>query len=235
MSSLKLRPGKSAQLVCRYLIKSQERVVNEASQLEESGANANQLDLPTSSLDKLDEEQRELLDVVHEQLRIALAEAIEQEVRNRITTLRRSKKYSSLTKQYIPGLQLYYCEGMPLREIAPKLGMTSWNQARRILNPGELLEKVRTLTLQKLIDSILKKGYEKGLTPIPPKPDYLKSLAEQIEAFADQEVFQEAAEEIRAGKNRSMDSVYAQLLRSYLQEKDSIATNGDSLVEVMPL
>ena len=107
---------------------------------------------------------------------------------------------------------------MPLREIAPKLGMTSWNQARRVLNPGELLANIHTKCVQQLLNRVLKKAEEKGWTKIPPEPDYLKTLKEQIEAFADAEIFQKAAEEIRAGKNRSMNSVYAQLLRSYLQE-----------------
>jgi hypothetical protein len=42
-------------------------------------------------------------------------------------------------------------------------------------------------------------------------------LAEQIENFVDVEVFIEAGEEIRASKNRSLDSLYAQKLRNYLQ------------------
>jgi hypothetical protein len=66
--------------------------------------------------------------------------------------------------------------------------------------------------VQQLLASILKKAQEKGLTQIPPPADYLQSLAEQIEAFADAEIFQEAGEEIRAGKNRKMESLYAQQL-----------------------
>ena len=54
-----------------------------------------------------------------------------------------------------------------------------------------------------------------AINKVVTKPDYLKTLLEQIEAFADAEIFQEAVEEIRAGKNRSMDSLYAQQLRVY--------------------
>jgi hypothetical protein len=79
--------------------------------------------------------------------------------------------------------------------------------------------------VQQLLDSILKKASEKGLTKIPPEPDYLKTLAEQIEAFADREVFQEAAAEIKTGKNRSLDSLYAQKLRQYFER---IASRGSS-------
>ena len=171
----------------------------------------------TDSLDKLDVEQREFLEFLHQQLSLALAGAIKQEISDRISWLQRSRKYAIFAQQLIPGLQLYYSQGMSLKDIAPRLGMTSWDQARRVLNPGELLSKVRTLTVQQLLDSILKKALEKGLTKLPPESNYLKTLAEQIEAFADAEIFQQAAEEIRAGKNRRMNSAYAQQLRIYLE------------------
>lgn len=175
-------------------------------------------DLPTDSLNELDVDQREFLEYLHRHLSLALTGAIEQEIGDRITGLQKSHKYARFAQQLIPGLQLYYCQGMSLRDIAPKLGMTSWDQARRVLNPGELLSKVRTLTVQQLLDSILKKAVEMGLTKLPPEPNYLITLAEMIEAFADAEVFQQAAEEIRAGKNRKMNSAYAQQLRIYLEQ-----------------
>lgn len=70
--------------------------------------------------------------------------------------------------------------------------MTSWDQARRILNPGEIINKVRALTVQQILDKMLEKAAKLGLTKIPPQPDYLKTLLEHIEAFVDAEVFQEA-------------------------------------------
>lgn len=175
-------------------------------------------DLPYESISELDVEQQELLEFLHEQLKLALVAAIEQEIRTRITTLHKSKKYAPLAIQFLPGLQLYYCQGMSLKEIAPVLGMTSWDQARRVLNPGETLNNVRALTVQQLLDKMLKKAQSMGLTKIPPEPDYLKTLAEQMEAFADEEIFREAGEEIRAGRNRSMNSLYARQLRLYIEE-----------------
>jgi hypothetical protein len=174
-------------------------------------------DLPNDSIDELDVEEQEVLEFLHEHLKLALAVAIEQEVQASISKLEKSKKYAPLAKQFLPGLHLYYCQGMSLKEIAPQLGMTSWDQARRVLNPGELLSKVRTLTIQQLLDQILHKAHDMGLTKIPPEPDYLKSLAEQLEAYVDEEIFTQAAEEIRAGKNRTMSSAYAEALRSYLK------------------
>ena len=179
----------------------------------DTGNYTTRMDLPYESRDELDVEQQELVEFFHEQLRIALTQTIEQEIRSCITKLEKSKKYAPFAKQFIPGLQLYYNQSLSLKDIAPRLGMTSWDQARRILNPGKLLNKVRVSCVQQLLESILKKSQEKGLTEVPPKSDYLQNLAEQIEAFADAEIFQEAGEEIRAGKNRKMDSLYAQQLR----------------------
>jgi hypothetical protein len=99
--------------------------------------------------------------------------------------------------------------------------MSNWAQARRILNPGESISIVRTLTIGQLLELMLQKAQAMGLTQIPPAPDYLESLVAQITAFADAEIFQSAFEEIQAGKNRQMLSVYARQLRSYLEEKNS--------------
>ena len=169
-------------------------------------------DLPNESTDKLDVEQQELLEFLHEQLTIALTQGIKQEIRGWITKLEKSKTYGTYARQFIPGLQLYYDEGLSLRDIAPKLGMANWDRARRILNPGELLNKVRAVCVQKVLASVLEKAREKGLTENPPKIEYLQSITEQVEAFVDAEIFTEAAKEIRAGRNRKMESRYSQQL-----------------------
>ncbi|GAB1544423.1 hypothetical protein NUACC21_70990 [Scytonema sp. NUACC21] len=175
-------------------------------------------DLPTNSLNEVDLEQQEFLQFLQKHLKLALVKAVKQEIQASIIRLEKSKRYAPLAQKFLPGLKLYYGHGLALKEIAPQLGMSSWDQARRVLNPGELLSKVRSLTVQQLLDNILKKAEEKGLTKIPPEPDYLKTLSEQIEAFVDEEVFQEASEEIRVGKNRSMNSVYAQQVIQYLEQ-----------------
>ena len=176
-------------------------------------------DLPYNSISETDVEQQELLQFLHQQLQLALVSGLKQEIEASIAKLQKSKRYAPLASRFTIGLQLYYCQGESLREIAPQLGMTSWDQARRVLNPGGLLSNVRASCLQKLLDSILEKASEKGLTEIPPKIEYLKVLGEQVEAFADREVFQEAAAEIKSGRNRSLDSLYAQHLCFFLKQQ----------------
>ena len=174
-------------------------------------------DLPVDSFDEVDVDQQEFLQFLYKHLHAVLSDTIQQVVEANIKKLQKSNKYAPFADKYIRGLELYYCQAMSLKEIVPELGMTSWDQARRILNPGDLLASVRLRTVEQMLDSILKKAAEKGLTKIPPEVNYLKTLTEQIESYVDDQVFQAAAEEIRAAKNRTMDSLYAQQLRSYIQ------------------
>jgi hypothetical protein len=175
-------------------------------------------DLPVVIENELDVEQQEFLIFFHEQLQLALQQSIRQEVSDRITHLRQSKGYAAFADQLIPGLGLYYRDGIALKEIATLLGMSGWAQARRILNPGELISTVRTLTIRQVLSETLQKAEKKGLTHLPPSPDYLERLVQQIEAIADAEIFQEALDEIQTGKNRSMKSVYAEELCRYLEK-----------------
>ncbi|MEM9271677.1 MAG: hypothetical protein AAGA80_01760 [Cyanobacteria bacterium P01_F01_bin.143] len=183
----------------------------------ETGTYVPRADLPHDSTNEVEVEEQEFIDFLHHQFQLALVDAIAQEIENKLIKLNKSKRYAPLAKEFIPGLQLYYFQGKSLKEIAPQLGMTSWDQARRILNPGGLLSQIRESCVQQLLESILNQASLKGLTQIPPEPDYLKTLAQQIEAFVDQEVFHAAAAEIKAGKNRSLNSLYAQQLRLYLE------------------
>jgi hypothetical protein len=176
------------------------------------------IDLPQEDTRcSIDGEQQEFLAFLSQQLMTALVDAIEKCIRDRTATLAKSTRYRAFSQFFIPGLTLYYHQGMSLREIATRLKMTSWDQARRILNPGELLSQVRMQTVQHFLEQTLVKAQTMGLTQNPPDPDYLSTLIEQIEAFADTEVFQKAAEELHAGNNRSMNSVYAHQLRLVLE------------------
>lgn len=187
-------------------------------QNSETGSYELRVDLPSESLNELDTEEQEFLEFLHQQLAIVLAHSIEQTIQTQIAHLKTSKRYAPFAACFIPGLRLYYCEGLSLRDIGSQLGMSSWDQTRRILNPGDLLSKVRMLTVQQLLEPILKKAQSQGFVSMPPEPNYLRTLSEQIEAFIDAEIFAEAVSEIKAGKNRSMDSIYAQQLKHYIEQ-----------------
>lgn len=182
----------------------------------DTGRDTIRADLPSNDADESDLEQQEWLMFFHEQLDLALNAAIAQELSDRHAALERSKKYAPLAPQFLPGLRLYYEQSLSLKEIAPILGMSSADQARRVLNPGDLLSKVRTLTVQRVLDRVLEQAQQKGFASTPAEPNYLRTLAEQVEATADQEIFRAAVEEMRAGQSRSFNSVYAQQLHRYL-------------------
>lgn len=187
-------------------------------QQSETEAYTPRSDLPHTFIDEEKVEEQEFLEFLHQQLQKVLVEAIAKEIHLKLMKLKKSKRYAPFVSKFILGLELYYCENKSLKEIAPELGMTSWDQARRILDPGGILSRVREQCVQKLLEIILAQASQKGLTELPPKPDYLKAIIQQIESFVDQKVFNEAAAEIRAGKNRSFDSLYAQELRLCCQK-----------------
>ena len=56
----------------------------------DSGNYTTRMDLPYESIDELDVEQQELVEFLHQQLRIALTQTIQQEIRSRITRIRNS-------------------------------------------------------------------------------------------------------------------------------------------------
>lgn len=178
-------------------------------------------DLPIdNSNDAIAREEQELLDFIQNSLDRALIAAIEQAGNTCVAKLSKSKKYRSFATKFIQGLELYYCQQMSLKEITSVLEFSSWDQARRVLNPGDFLNCVRTQTVQDLLASILQKSRELGLSETAVSPNYLQNLSIQIEAFADEAVFNAATAEIKAGKNRELKSLYAQKVRLYCQ-KDS--------------
>ncbi len=172
---------------------------------------------PEANFDPEKEEQNELLEFCRRQLIEGLEWGIEQGIRDRMAELKKSKKYVAFVLKFIPGLKLSYCQSMSQRQIAEALGMTNQAQVSRVLNPKELLTQVRFRLVDRLLNRILAKARELGLTKIPPEPDYLRNLMYQLEVFVDQELFNEAIAQLSAGtKNRSMNSRYAEYLCRYL-------------------
>ncbi|VEP12564.1 conserved hypothetical protein [Hyella patelloides LEGE 07179] len=188
----------------------------------DSGNYAFRNDLPTeNSNNALASEEQELLNFIQDSLNKALVTAIKQTISTRIAKLNKSTKYRPFAAKFVTGLELYYCQKKSLGEIAPLLGFSNWSQARRVLNPGDILNTVRTQTVQRLLTIILQKTQNLGLTDTSPSANDLQSLSIQIEAFADEAVFQAATAEIKSGKHRDLQSLYAQKIRLYCQQSSS--------------
>ncbi|HEY9605857.1 MAG TPA: hypothetical protein V6C85_29900, partial [Allocoleopsis sp.] len=133
------------------------------------------------SRNDLDEiEQQELQDFCTQQFLECLQQSVEQGFRDRIHAILKSPRRAVFAPQVKLGLQLLYSQGMSQHAIAQQLGMTQ-SQVSRLLQPEELLSQVRFLTVEKLLHCILKKAEALGLTTIPPTPDYLSNLMQQLE------------------------------------------------------
>lgn len=186
----------------------------------DSGNYSPRTDLPSdNSNDAVISEEQELLNFIRDSLNQTLENAIALASENRIAKLNKSKKYRPFANKFVAGLELYYAQKMSLKEIVPVLGFNGWDQARRVLNPGDFLNAVRIQTIQQLLDIILQKTKELGLSDTAINPNYLQNLSIQIEAFADEMVFNTATSEIKAGKNRDFQSLYAQQVRLYCQNQ----------------
>ncbi|MFM2303802.1 MAG: hypothetical protein RLZZ135_1212 [Cyanobacteriota bacterium] len=180
-------------------------------------------DLPHETIDEYDTERQEMLNFLTGQLRLVFSQSIKKVLRERIATLQKSRKYAPLIPNFISGLQLYYRQNLSLREIADRLDMTNWAQARRLLDPGALLSNIRALTVEQLLDRVLAEARQMKLTGNSPDPDYLQNITLQIETWVDREIFQAAAEEMCAGQNRSMTSLYARSILAVIDQTPNFA------------
>jgi len=171
--------------------------------------------LDPSSINPIEQmERQKLQEFCEQQLIVCLEQSIEEAICDRITIVKRSRRYGPLAPKVKPGLLLLYCRRISHKEIASELGFNNRNQVGRVLQPTQILNNVRFHTVERLLTNILAKAKDLGL--ISQSPDYLKNLMEQLEAFAAERVFREAAVELIVGTNRSPKSLYAHKVCNYL-------------------
>ncbi|WP_407890109.1 hypothetical protein [Scytonema sp. NUACC26] len=144
-----------------------------------------------------------------------LYEALSEVIRQKIEDLRKSKGYKSFAQQFHKGLLLYYQEDKSLGDIA-KLWGIHWCQARRIFKLENLLDNVQYRTEKKFLDKISKLPNRYRVTTICTSPDYLKNVAEEIRNYALNKTFTAARAEIISGKKQKKNSLFAQIIRRYL-------------------
>lgn len=184
----------------------------------ESGDAIEYIDDFKSTLDPSRQEEQELLKFLYEQLQFALESGIREGIEDRTIELSQSRSYAPFANQFMRGLCLLYVRNLPQKQIARELEISTQSKVSRIFSPKALLLQVRFRTLEKLIEIVLQKARDLGLTRIPPDPHYLSHLVCQLENFIDAEIFNEATSEVMAGSNRSLNSIYARQLRSILSQ-----------------
>jgi hypothetical protein len=209
-----------ANLVRQERIWQQRGYPSDAYYLDEPDPNTGQdvsrdIPDPDANVDAEEEEENEWLTFFREEFIKVFSWAIEQGIRDRVADLENRRKYAVFASRLIPGLQLFYCQSMSQRQIAEVLEMTNQSQVTRILQPQELLKQVRFLTVNTLLERILERANEFGLIGVSQEPDYLRNLMEQVEVFVDDELFNQAMAELKAGTN-NRSSRYTEYLCRYL-------------------
>ena len=181
----------------------------------ETGEQYVRTDLPNEQDNDLEKiESREILTFLQTQLFSALEQGVALGVTDRLTELQNRRRRVHAAK-FIPGLRKIYFEGASQRDLQAQLGFSNGAQVARVLAPKKLITQVRLRTLDRLLEMILAQAHEMGLTEMPPQPHYLSHLVEQLENFVDSEIFTAASSEL-IGRDRNLNSSYAEALRRYL-------------------
>lgn len=163
-------------------------------------------------------EYESILNFLREKQNYALEYGVQQGIEDKLNHLQKSchKIHAS---QFIPSLKLMYCDGASQDFICEKLNFPNQSLVKSILAPKELAHQIRFRTIEKLLDLILVKAEELGLTSLAPMPNYLSNLMKNIELLVDQEIFEIAIQELQTQKkNCVLNSLYAQKLRQYLNQ-----------------
>ncbi|MDY7006743.1 MAG: hypothetical protein SWX82_23165 [Cyanobacteriota bacterium] len=165
------------------------------------------------------QEQRNFL---QEHRELALMDAIEEVLSQRLQQLQKSASYSEFAPDFLPMLRLIYCENKSQSEIARQLNMNNQSQVSRILKLKQLLKQIREQVMDKMLQILLNKA---GLNSSQGVLDSnaLDYFIELLSRYLDETVFLEATKEIStARKYKKMTSFFAEKMRYYLQYSQSI-------------
>ncbi|NJR19574.1 MAG: hypothetical protein HC785_30510 [Calothrix sp. CSU_2_0] len=144
-----------------------------------------------------------------------LYQTIAEVIEERIEYLQKSKGYKNFAQRFLEGLRLYYQDNISLGEIA-KLWEIEWSKARRIFKLEDFLEIVQYRSEEIFLDKLLQSVNKYQLTRISHEPDYLKNIAAEIREFAYKKTFKEAKAELVTSKKQMKNSLFAQIIRTYL-------------------
>jgi predicted DNA-binding protein YlxM (UPF0122 family) len=153
-----------------------------------------------------------------------LYQTIVEVIQERIEYLQKSRGYKDFAQRFLEGLRLYYQDNISLGEIA-KLWEIEWSKARRIFKLEDFLEIVQYRSEEIFLDKLLQSVNKYQLTRISHEPDYLKNIAAEIREFAYKKTFKEAKAELVTSKKQMKNSLFAQIIRIYLNNSHSGSLN----------
>jgi hypothetical protein len=190
------------------------RLKNIANNLREQNSSISIYEVPEPIL--FPEEGENLLDEMEseiESLKLLLKQRQLQAIQSNLNKMRNSTTYSRYLDKVIPGLRLYYCDGLSYPAIAGKLGLSSTDQAHRIIGATPILNLVRSQSSTPLNLFFTRIVREFNLSYHP----------EEIEALPERAIFCPAAQDMRyPGSPRPMQSFYS---RCMCETIESILSN----------
>lgn len=173
-----------------------------------------------SSLDKNenqneDEDNSKFLIYYSQQFNVCLENAIKHVIGARIIYLQGNKTTKSLKKaeNFIQALHLFHCQGVPMKEIFPRLDLIDQPAVSRLLELKNLRSDIGRNSLLCLQNYILE------ITRSRVSPNQLKDLETKVQVILNEEIqtlIKEAEQEASNGQKRVMNSQLAQKVCKYL-------------------
>ena len=160
------------------------------------------------------EEDNQILTVYRQLLQDCLIAAIKEVTEERVNYLQ--SKRNKRDKQFLQGLHLFYCQYIPMGEIAEKLDLNNQSQVSRLLELKTFRADIGRRTLVKLRSQVVE------LAQAHTSSSQLKDLEVRINAFLNEEIdkiMQEAEKEATISKNRVMTSKLSQAVCEYLDTR----------------
>lgn len=194
---------------------------NSSEDNNDSFSKLNELGAKNISYEEMEEnELRELLNQLpHE----ALYRAISFRVPQRVELLAAKKSSSAYAYKLVEGLRLYYHDIHPLSlsKIAKKWNI-NWAKARRIFEISELIDDVKSTSEKIFISKIKEESSHFFAEEVSCNPKKLKEITEEVRSFLDEIAFKEAYAEITASRSPYKNSLFAQILRIYINQRNAL-------------
>jgi hypothetical protein len=171
----------------------------------------NQINIPDREID----EDQEIINLLEHKFEKIITESVKQVINDHIEAIKKRPRYRKFSDQIIPGLKLFYLEGMAQKDMAEPLGMTNQTQVSRVLDLSSLISKIRQIAKEKMIQEIINLVHYFS-DKISNNPDFLDSLIKPVEIFIDEKIFNEATAELNRPNVGERNSEFAQYIKEYL-------------------
>lgn len=190
---------------------------NSSEDNNDSFSKLNQLGTENNNCE--DMEENELREFLNQLPQSALYRAISLRIPQRVEILAAKKPSRAYAEKFVDGLRQYYHEVKPLslKEIAEQWDI-NWAKARRIFQISELIASVQSTSEEIFISKIQEQASQFFSSQISGNPNNLKDIAEEVRSFLDTIAFKEARAEIIAARSPYKNSLFAQILRKYMNQ-----------------